>query len=144
METWIRPMQFADQGAVSDLLTEGNLSADLQRTSIRLTAWLEGKLVGFCAVEIWGEHASLRGLIVSKDMRKRGIGKVLVAEAVKSSRRFRGVEQVFAYTLFWNIRFYEGCGFKRIAKDSAPPSIKECADFHDPHYKYCSLLRRAD
>lgn len=140
MDLVIRPIGYLDRLAVHLLLKSANLSTDISRCSIRLTGWVDGELVGFCGVEFWDEYASLRGLIVRRDRRKLGLGKALVAKSVAISLK-RGMKGVFAYTYFWNIRFYSSCGFERIEKPTAPQPIKECADFHQPNYKCCCLLR---
>ena len=65
-------------------------------------------IIGFIGVESSGDNHYIQSLAVEKDRRKKGIGKRLVEMAKKE------YSSLIALTLFWNGRFYEGLGFKKV------------------------------
>lgn len=122
------------------LLREAGLSPNLSLCRYVLKAPAGGKVGGAIGVEFWGEYVSLRVLVVKKRLRRKGIGRALVAEAVRRAERDRA-RGIYAYTLFWNIRFFESCGFVRVPKESSPAEVAESAAYHHPHYRYCCLMK---
>ena len=129
-----------DVPAIQAILRSGNLSDNFSQCRFVLKAErVEGKIIGGIGIEFWNGSVSLRGLIVAKEFKRQGVGKVLVAEAVKLCQR-TGAEGIYAYTMFWNQRFFYACGFARIDKPLAPAPVAASADFHYPHYKYCCLM----
>src|SRR3972149_8114110 len=128
-----------DIPAIQEILRSGNLSDNFSQCRFVLKAFTPDGIIGGIGLEFWDGFVSLRGLIVAKEFKRQGVGKALVAEAVKLCQR-TGAEGIYAYTMFWNPRFFSACGFARIDKPLAPAPIAASADFHYPHYKYCCLM----
>jgi len=117
-EIVIQPVRFQDLDAIRQLIsplvqqgvllprTEGELF-ELVPTSF--AAWDQGRVVGFCALEIYSiKLAEVRSLVVAPDYRARGLGKRLVDACVGLARRTRVLE-VMAITS--NETFFRSCGF---------------------------------
>ena len=128
-----------DVPAIQEILRIGNLSDNFSQCRFILKASSQGKIIGGIGIEFWDGSVSLRGLIVAKGSKRQGVGKALVAEAVELCRR-TGATGIYAYTLFWNIRFFSSCGFALVPKESAPAGVAASADFHYPRYRSCCLM----
>ena len=89
-------------------------------------AELNGKVVGCCALQIiWSDLAEIKSLAVDQAHKDKGIGKMLVAEAIEQARQL-GLPRVFALTL--DPAFFERLGFEKIEKDALPMKVwKDCA-----------------
>ena len=129
-----------DVPAIQEILRSGKLSDNFSQCRFVLKASSQGQIIGGIGIEFWDGLVSLRGLIVAKEFKRQGVGKALVAEAVELCRR-TGAAGIYAYTLFWNQRFFYACGFVRVSKENAPAPVAASADFHYPHYKYCCLMK---
>ncbi len=78
-------------------------------TETGFLAELDGKIVGFAALEIYSAKlAELRSLAVSNDFQGRGIGKALVEACVGLAKQKR-VFEVMAITS--SEEFFQRCGF---------------------------------
>ncbi len=81
-------------------------------------AKLDDKLVGFGALHFHTDRlGEVRSLIVSQDVRGRGIGKNIVKKNIQSAKEF-GAEQIF--TLTYKKEFFESLGFREIPKEELP------------------------
>ena len=74
-----------------------------------IVAELDGRLAGFAAVLIEGDHAELDGLFVEPDLWRQGIGAALVDVGVHEARRQGLAMMVVANPSARD--FYEKCGF---------------------------------
>ena len=89
-------------------------------TNIRsyILAKLDNKLVGFGALHFHTDKlGEVRSLVVSLDMRGRGIGKNIVKKTMQSAKEL-GSKQIF--TLTYQKEFFESLGFKEIPKEELP------------------------
>ena len=89
-------------------------------TNIRsyILAKLDNKLVGFGALHFHTDKlGEVRSLVVSPDMRGRGIGKNIVKKTMQSAKEL-GAKQIF--TLTYQKEFFESLGFKEIPKEELP------------------------
>lgn len=129
-----------DLPVIEELIKSGNLSTNLSRCRYLLKACYGSEIVGTVGLEFWGDYVSLRALIVDKRFRRHGIGTALVRRAVELAIKDEA-SAVYAYTLFWNIKRFQSWGFEHVDKASVPAEIKECVQFHDPHYKYCCAMK---
>lgn len=139
LEIEIQPTKPEDLPAIEELIKSGNLSTDLSKCRYVLKACLSDKIVGTVGLEFWGDYVSLRALIVDRRFRKQGIGGALVRRAIKLARKDRALG-VYAYTMFWNNKHFRSWNFERKDKDLLPEEIKECAQFHHPHYLHCCAM----
>lgn len=89
-------------------------------------AELDGNVVGCCALEIiWADLAEIKSLAVNGTNKQAGIGKALVAAALKQAMEL-GVPKVFALTL--EPEFFVKSGFNIVEKDALPMKVwSDCA-----------------
>jgi len=85
----------------------------------------KGKILGCCALHIaWENLAEVKSLAVDESVQKKGIGAVLVKQALEDAGKL-GVKRVFALT--YVPLFFEKLGFKRIEHSELPHKIwSEC------------------
>ena len=83
-----------------------------------------GAMVG---VEIYGEDALLRSLIVSPALRGHGLGQRLVAK-VEQYAKARGVRTVYLLTTTAE-HFFLVRGYSPAAREAAPASIRSTTEF---------------
>lgn len=84
---------------------------------------------GVGGIEIHGHDALLRSLTVDDSARGRGCGKALVA-ALERHAREQGVRHIYLLTTT-AARFFEGLGYRVIARDDAPARIRATREFSD-------------
>ena len=112
------------QSLVADEVKEGVIlqrSDDEVATNIRsyVLAKEEEKLVGYTALHIHSPRlAEIRSLIVSKDYRRKHIGRRLVEFTLKEAKELGVSEEVLVLTYL--SAFFEKMGFLEISKESIP------------------------
>ncbi len=78
----------------------------------------KNKIVGYGALHIHSvKLAEIRSLVVSKDNRGRGIGRMLVQKMIQEGRDL-AVKEIF--TLTYQTKFFEKLGFNIISKELLP------------------------
>ncbi len=84
-----------------------------------------GKILGCCALHVaWENLAEIKSLAVEESQQKKGIGVMLVKEALSDAKKLK-VKRVFALT--YVPLFFEKLGFKRIEHAELPHKIwSEC------------------
>ena len=84
-----------------------------------------GKILGCCALHVaWENLAEIKSLAVDESQQKKGIGVMLVKEALSDAKKLK-VKRVFALT--YVPLFFEKLGFKRIEHAELPHKIwSEC------------------
>jgi len=89
-------------------------------------AELDGRVVGCCALQIiWSDLAEIESLAVDEANTEKGIGKMLVADAVEKATQM-GLPKLFALTL--NPAFFEKLGFSVVEKEALPMKVwSDCA-----------------
>jgi amino-acid N-acetyltransferase len=85
-----------------------------------------GALVG---IEILGQHALLRSLVVRADLRGRGIGSLLVNHVEQHAREC-AVQRVFLLTSTAR-DFFARHGYEPMERQAAPPAIQATREFAD-------------
>jgi amino-acid N-acetyltransferase len=85
----------------------------------------DGKILGCCALHVaWENLAEVKSLAVDESKQKKGIGSMLVKEALEDAKKLK-VKRVFALTYI--PLFFERLGFKRIEHTELPHKIwSEC------------------
>jgi len=83
------------------------------------------KIVGTCALAIfWSDLAEIRSLAVAPAHTHKGIGTMLVNQAIKEAKEL-GITRIF--TLTYQVDFFKKLGFKEIDKNSLPHKIwRDC------------------
>ena len=104
--------------ADSDLHHEDITTAQLK---FFLLGWDGPKLVAVIGLEIKNHSALLRSLAVDAAYRNRGIATELVGK-IEDYAKSMDVDTLYILTLTADV-FFEKCGYRRIARDSAPVGI---------------------
>ena len=84
---------------------------------------------GIIGLEIFGEDALLRSLVVSERMRERGLGKKLVA-AAEAHAKTNGVRTVFLLTDTAE-EFFSALGYTSADRALAPPPVSASRQFSE-------------
>jgi len=82
---------------------------------------------GLVGLELLGEVALLRSLVVGAASRGQGAGSRLL-EYAESHARARGVRQLYLLTTTAE-KFFAGRGYQRVARDAAPAAIRMTREF---------------
>jgi amino-acid N-acetyltransferase len=91
-----------------------------------LVARDEGRLVGCVALELYGDEALLRSLVVDRAARGRGLGEQLSAAALELARQ-RGARRVWLLTTTAE-RFFPRFGFRRVERSAVPAALQASAE----------------
>lgn len=95
-------------------------SADEMATNIRAytLVFVNDILAGFVALHIYSQNlAEVRSLVISKDHRKKGLGKKLI-EACKEEAKDFGIQTLLSLT--YQKKLFEDSGFAEISKKDLP------------------------
>lgn len=72
-------------------------------------AELDGKLVGFCSLEVYSKKlGEIRSLAVDKALHGKGVGRLLVQACIELAKS-KGIREVMAITA--SDQFFQSCGF---------------------------------
>jgi amino-acid N-acetyltransferase len=82
---------------------------------------------GLVGLELQGEVALLRSLVVAPALRSRGAGTSLVEHAERHAR-LRGVRDLYHLTMTAE-GFFARRGYTRVAREDAPQSIRSTREF---------------
>ena len=82
---------------------------------------------GLVGLELFGDVALLRSLVVSPDARSSGMGTALVRHA-ESHALSQGVRTLFLLTTTAE-GFFARLGYSNTARDAAPPAIRSTREF---------------
>lgn len=105
-------------------------TADLTETALEhfLVVRDEIGVIGVVGLEVYGQVALLRSLVVANSHAGRGIGRGLVV-AVESLAARLGCRSMYLLTTTAEA-FFELLGFRRIERHAAPPEIQQSAEFY--------------
>lgn len=95
---------------------------------------------GWVGLELYGEDALLRSLVVPKERRGRGDGRLLVDAAIAEARG-SGVARLWLLTTT-AADFFARLGFTAVERSSAPSAIRATREFADicPASAVCMVL----
>lgn len=117
------------------------------RTSVMLLLEDDGRIVGSCHVERskWKQaHRATIGVMIRKDMRRKGLGTLLMREAISlAKKRMKGLEAIDLYVFDYNeraLRLYEKLGFETVAY--LPENMKEGDRYVGEYFMTLKLRRR--
>lgn len=130
MSASIRPARPADLPRVAALLAEAALPLDGVTESFAdfLVAEAAGRVVGAAGLEIRGDDALLRSVVVDPGFRGRGVGQALTARAIAEARS-RGLANIWLLTLS-AADLFQRFGFRTVARDYVPPALQATVEFH--------------
>jgi len=141
--TMIRLANAEDVPAILQLIHQNNDHL-LERTPAEIelllpTFWVaevEGTVVGCCCLEIYSRKiAEVRSLVVREEYRHRGVGRQLVAAAVREATR-RSIREILTVTS--ELEFFGRLNFKPVLNEkyalfwSADDEVTACADPEPP------------
>jgi amino-acid N-acetyltransferase len=108
-----------------------------------LVAEHKNVIVGTIGLEIYGELALLRSLVVTPSFKNRGIGRMLYDRMVAHAR-LNGVRELFLLTTTAD-RLFKKLGFHEVVRNELPAVIQETNEFKNlcPASASC-LARRID
>ena len=89
----------ADEPAIEDLLAAAGLPVQGAAAAFEhgVVARADGRVIGAAAIELFGESALLRSLVVDTGHRNEGLGRRLVADA-EAVARSAGVRELYLLT----------------------------------------------
>jgi amino-acid N-acetyltransferase len=96
---------------------------------------------GVVGVELHGHEALLRSLSVAKHARNRGYGRALVDAAERYARK-RGARRMYLLTTTAE-EFFERRGYRVVARDAAPESIRATREFSTLCSSSSTLMMKA-
>jgi amino-acid N-acetyltransferase len=117
---------------IKQLLTDSDLHhEDITTVQLKhfLLGWNGPKLVAVIGLEIKNHNALLRSLAVDADYRNRGIATRLVGK-IEDYAKSSGVDTIYLLTMTAQA-FFEKCGYRQVARDSAPIGIQETTEFRN-------------
>ncbi len=125
----IHAAQESDLPAVRRLLESQHLPLDGvdEHVSTMVVARDGNKVVGAAAVELYGDGALLRSVVVDPAVRGQGLGHRL-SDAALSIARNRGIHTVFLLTTTAET-FFPKLGFKQIVRSDVPASVQASIEF---------------
>ena len=121
----IVPARASDEQAIKRLLTLEQLPiADIAAASLNnfLVLRERDELAGTVGLDLAGDVALLRSLVVPEAMRGRGVGRKLVM-AAEALAKERGVRALYLLTTTAET-FFAALGYETVARGSAPPAVK--------------------
>ncbi|MEA3247299.1 MAG: GNAT family N-acetyltransferase [Gemmatimonadota bacterium] len=129
----MRPATTGDVPAIeallrsADLPIEGLAAIVARRPDDVLVAVQGGTIVGAAALEVAGDNALLRSVVVRADGRSTGVGRELVTRLLLEAdrRQYEGVYLLTTTAGDWFPRF----GFTRVERKSVPRGIAETWEF---------------
>jgi amino-acid N-acetyltransferase len=121
-----RPPQLS---VVALLEAEGLPASDLTETHLEHFFFIgsDGAPSALVGLEIYGEAALLRSLVVSAAARTQGLGSALVLHAEEYAVAHR-VRSLYLLTTTAEA-YFEHRGYRRIDRSRAPPSIQSTREF---------------
>lgn len=90
-----------------------------------------GARIGWGGLEIYGEHAVVRSVVIKTVLRKTGAGRVLLKSLIDAARGF-GLKKLWLLTISAEV-FFEKMGFKHALRTDAPKDIQACEEFTWAH-----------
>lgn len=125
----IHAAQESDLPAVRRLLESQHLPLDGvdEHVSTMVVARDGNKVVGAAAVELYGDGALLRSVVVDPAVRGQGLGHRL-SDAALSIARNRGIHTVFLLTTTAET-FFPKLGFEQIVRSDVPASVQASIEF---------------
>jgi len=87
----------------------------------------EGKMIGCCGVEIYGENGLFRSLAVSPEYRSLGIGRLLTDKIINSASE-KGIRKLYLLTTTARV-FFTNLGWNETERKNVPIAIGNTTEF---------------
>ncbi len=136
----VRPAVPNDLDRAERLLREAHLTLDGFREHLAdaMVAERDAEIVGCVELELYGEAALLRSLVVSPAERGRDLGQRLTSEALRLAKD-RGSRDVYLLTETAD-RFFPRFGFARLDRSAAPAALLASVEFQSACPKSAILM----
>lgn len=127
----IDPARDEDLQVIQDLLRSSELPWQDVGEHLRhfLVLRIDEQIVGTVGLEVKGNGALLRSLVVREDVRGQGWGKELYQSILEEARRI-GVREVGLLTTTAE-EFFATAGFERLPREQAPAFVTESLEFRE-------------
>jgi len=127
----VDPADAAALDRIEALLAANDLpSADVRsKTECFSVARVDGDVVAAGGLEVHGTAGLLRSLVVPEAERGNGYGAAM-CDALAARAREEGVETLYLLTTT-AAAFFEGRGYERVARETAPPAVRATTEFAD-------------
>ncbi len=111
----LRRARGADVPAIEALLTAERLPPQglLEHLGSFFVLEEDGRVIGSAGVEVYGEAALLRSVVVAPELRGRGLGEQLTEAALAEAKK-RGARRVYLFT-FRAAGFFARYGFRDVS-----------------------------
>jgi len=97
------------------------------------------RVIGVAALEIYGDGALLRSVVVDPAVRGHGLGQRLTSTALDLARM---LEMPAVYLLTTTAeRFFPKCGFTAIARAEVPPGVQQSVEFQSVCPSSAAVMR---
>ena len=131
-----------DLPAVLGLLRDASLPEDVEpHFGDFIVAECDGSIVGAVGLEVLGEGALLRSLVVRPDSRRSGLGTSLAAEAIRGATS-ASIRELFLLTVD-EAAFFMRLGFEHVPHAFAPPDVRGTREFSELCPSTARLMRLA-
>ena len=139
----LRPAAATDLADIERLLVANNLPLDGIPATLEnfLVAEEDGETVGAIGLEIFGDAALLRSVVVDESVRGSEIGARLVEGALSKARVLR-VGDVYLLTIAAE-KYFSRFGFTVVSREEAPAAMLESAEFTAACPASAVLMKRA-
>jgi N-acetylglutamate synthase-like GNAT family acetyltransferase len=126
----IRNARLDDLPAALALVRSAGLPEDLEPHFRNfVVADRDGVVIGAAGLEIHGNRALLRSLVVAPSSRTVGIGSSLTRAVIEEARQ-GSIREVFLLTLD-AARLFERLGFRHVERAEAPAEIRKTREFSE-------------
>jgi len=127
----INPLSGDDLPLITDLLKSFNLPvSDLDTAPIQIFGIKENNnLIAAGALEIYGENAILRSIVVHRNFQGLGLGMHLTRFLETNAKKI-GIKNLFLLTTTAE-SFFKKLNYQFIERDSCPDQIRSSAEFKE-------------
>jgi amino-acid N-acetyltransferase len=138
----IQPAEPRDLPAVRRLLETQHLPLDGidAHVSTMVVAKQGSEVVGAAAVELYGDGALLRSVVVDPRVQGQGLGHRL-SEAALGIAKARGTRTAFLLTTTAE-KFFPKLGFEQIVRDEVPASVRASIEFQSACPESAVVMRK--
>jgi amino-acid N-acetyltransferase len=125
----LRAATSADLPEIERLLTDAHLPVDGVAGSLTtfIVAEHAGTLVGAAGLELCGNDALLRSVVVAPAWQSRGLGRALVSRAIADAEA-RRLQALYLLTTTAE-HYFPAFGFERTTRDAVPADVRATAEF---------------
>ncbi len=126
----LRAATVADAAGIRALLEAGNLpTSDLATSAPQFVVACnrDNRILAAGGLQVFGQSALLRSVVVTNELRGTGLGRRLVRELERVARAAQ-VEELALLTLTAG-RFFERQGYRVIARQTVPEALQGTAEF---------------